>query len=245
MMRAARRWCLVAALSATLITCGNAANEKESLIGNEVTFDVPVASGDAQTIRLQGIERGSGPTGVVLAHMLGSSQSAWAPLVEDLVKDGFHVLTFDFRGHGLSGGDRNPSRADLDFAGAVAKLRSLGATRVLAVGASMGGTAALSDAASSDLAGVVTISAPMQIDELNASSGVRAYRGPLLVIVARNDDRRYTDAARAIISPSNAAPKSRQEIDGTGAHGTDLLDDERAGARVKKLILDFLNGHRG
>jgi len=244
-MRAARRWCLVAALAALLVACGDKAGDEASLIGNEITFDVPVARGTTQTIRLQGIERGSGPNGVVLAHMLGSSQSAWSPLVEALVTDGFHVLTFDFRGHGLSGGDRNPSRADLDLAGAVAKLRNLGATRVLAVGASMGGTAALAAAASSDLAGLVTISAPMKIDDLDATSGARAYHGPLLVIVGEKDDGRYTDAARAIIAASPAAPETRRVIDGSSAHGTDLLIDERDGARVKTMILDFLNGHRG
>lgn len=244
-MRAARRWCLVAALAATLIACGDAAKEKASLIGNEISFDVPAARGDTQTIRLQGIERGSGPDGVVLAHMLGSSQLAWSPLVEDLVKDGFHVLTFDFRGHGLSGGGRNPSYADLDLAGAIAKLRSLGASRVLVVGASMGGTAALAVAASSNLAGVVTISAPSAIGDLDAAAGMRAYRGPLLVIVAANDDRRYTDAARAIISSSNAAPKSRRVIAGSGAHGTNLLAEKSTGERVEELIQDFLNGHRG
>ena len=243
-MRAARRWCLVAALAAFLLGCGDAANEKASLIGTEVTFDVPVTRGETQTIRLQGIERGSGPNGVILAHMLGSSQNAWAPFVEDLAKEGFHVLTFDFRGHGLSGGERNPSRADLDFAGAVAKLRSLGATRVLAVGASMGGTAALADAVSSNLAAVVTISAPVEIDELDATTGIRVYRGPLLVIVAEKNGL-YTDAARTIISTSNAAPKARRVIEGTGAHGTDLLNEEREGKRVKTYILDFLNAHRG
>jgi pimeloyl-ACP methyl ester carboxylesterase len=242
-MRAAR-WCLVAALAASLVACGDDAQEKASLIGTEITFEVPVARGESQTIRLQGIERGSGPNGVVLAHMLGSSQNAWAPIVEDLVKDGFHVLTFDFRGHGLSGGDRDPSRADLDFAGAVAKLRALGATKVLAVGASMGGTAALADAVSSNLAGVVTISAPIVIDELDATTGVRVYRGPLLVIVAAKNGL-YTDAARTIISTSNAAPKTRRVIEGTGAHGTDLLTAERDGERVTTFILDFLEAHRG
>ncbi len=243
MRAAARRWCSIAALAAAALACGNGA-ERSSLIGSDISFDVPVAAGSSQMIRLQGIERGTGPNGVVLAHMLGSSQNAWSPLVEDLVKDGFHVLTFDFRGHGLSGGDRDPSHAGLDLAGAVAKIRSLGASRVLVVGASMGGTAALSIAGSQELGGLVTISASMSIGRLAAASGVRAYRGPLLVIVAKGDDRRYTDAAEAIVDASSAAPKRREIIDGT-EHGTNLLTNARAGARVKKLILDFLDAHRG
>lgn len=228
-----------------MVACGNGAADKASLIGSDISIDVPITPGAAQTIRLQGIERGTGPDGVVLAHMLGSSQSAWSPLVEDLVKDGFHVLTFDFRGHALSGGDRDPSRADLDLAGAVAKIRSLGASRVLVVGASLGGTAALAVADSQELSGVATISAPLRIGSLDATAGVRAYRGPLLAIVARNDDRGYVDAVRTIVDSSPAAPKRREVISGTGAHGTNLLTDTRAATRVKQLILDFLDAHRG
>ncbi|MFY9586943.1 MAG: hypothetical protein WAT66_05745, partial [Actinomycetota bacterium] len=108
-----------------------------------------------------------------------------------------------------------------------------------------GGTAALADAVSANLEGLVTISSPIKIDELDATSGIRVYRGPLLVIVAEKDDGRYTDAARTIMSTSNAAPKNRRVIDGTGAHGTDLLNDDREGKRVKTYILDFLNAHRG
>ena len=240
-MTAARRWCLVAALAALLIGCGDAETENASLIGTELTFEVPAQRGASQTIRLQGIERGSGPDGVVLAHMLGSSQNAWAPIVEDLVKDGLHVLTFDFRGHGLSAGDRNPSLADLDLAGAIGKLRALGASRVLVVGASMGGTAALAIAADQEVDGVVTLSAPMEIGQLNASSAVRGYHGPLLAIVGEDDNSRYTDAARDIIAKSSAAPKRRQVIKNTGDHGTDLLTE----ADVKQLILEFLDAHRG
>ena len=241
----AHRWLLAVATAALLIGCSDAANDKAELIGNDVSFVVPAVPGERPTIRLVGIERGSGPDGVVLAPMLGSSQNAWAPLVEDLVKHGFHVLTFDFRGHGLSAGDRDPSRADLDLAGAVQRLRSLGGGRVLVVGASLGGTAALAIGSSSNLAGVVTISAPVEIRGLDASAGIRAYDGPLLAIVAKDDDRRYTDAAQAIISTAAAAPKRREVITGTGAHGTELLTDDRAAARVKKLILDFLDGYRG
>jgi pimeloyl-ACP methyl ester carboxylesterase len=240
----ARRWCIVALLVVVTAACGNNGNETAQLIGNDISFDVPVARGDAQTIRLQGVERGSGPVGVVLAHMLGSSQGAWAPLVEQLAKDEFHLLTFDFRGHGISEGDRDPSHADLDLAGAIAKLRSLGASRVLVVGASMGGTAALAVARQQDLAGVVTMSAPLEIGGLDASSGVHSYHGPLLVIVGANDDRRYTDAADAIVAASPAAPKRLVRIRGS-AHGTDLLVDKAEGARVRRLILDFLESHRG
>ena len=162
------RWCLLAALTLALASCGGGSGQPKAggsgTAGNNVAIDVLLAPGSAQHIRLAGIERGAGSAGVVLAHMLGSSQLAWSAYATKLADKGFHVLTFDFRGHGLSGGDRNPSLAAVDLAGAVAKIRALGASRVLVVGASLGGTAALVVASSEQLAGVVTLSAPARID---------------------------------------------------------------------------------
>ena len=238
------RWCLLAALAVALAACGGSSGTGSSgIAGNDVTIDVPVAPGSAPTIRLAGVERGTGSVGVVLAHMLSSSQQAWSPFAAELAEEGFHVLTFDFRGHGGSGGDRNPSLADLDLAGAIQKMRSLGATRVLVVGASMGGTAAIVVAASQDLGGVVALSAPTKIDDLDVAKAVPPMREPLLILVAEKDDPRYLDAARALL-PS-ATQKRLQVIEDSSAHGTDLLTEPRAGARVKTLITDFLVDNRG
>jgi len=245
-MPTVRRWCLAVVLALALGSCGGGGGATpDALIGQDVTFNAPVSPGSGQLIALHGIERGSGSVGVVLAHMLGSSQSAWSPIVGDIVDKGFHVLTFDFRGHGASGGSgRDPSHADLDLAAAVAKLRSLGATRILIVGASMGGTAAIKVAATENLAGVVSISGPAKIDALDAAAAAPKLREPVLFIVGRGDDVRYTDAARTLYAAA-PQPKILEVIDGTSAHGTDLLSEPKVSSRVKKLILDFLISHRG
>jgi esterase/lipase len=108
----------------------------------------------------------------------------------------------------------------------------------------MGGTAALAVAASQNVSGVVTMSAPLDIGSLNARSGIRAYRGPLLILVGQDDDERYTGAARTIIASSAATPKRLVTVKGS-AHGTDLLVDKAEGARVQTVIVDFLESHRG
>jgi alpha-beta hydrolase superfamily lysophospholipase len=240
-----RRWCLLAALAtAVFLTAGCGSNDEPRRLGNDVTFMVPAAPGSAEQVRIQGIDRGQGAAGVVLAHMLNSSQSAWAPLAEALVEEGLHVFTFDFRGHGLSDGSRDPARADLDLAGAIAKIRSLGATSVVVVGASVGGTAAIGVAAIEDLAGVVTISAPLQIDSLDASRAVGRLGEPSLFIVAERDDRAYVDAARSLHAAA-PEPKKLEIVKGTGAHGTDLVSGGRIGSHVEKLILEFIVSHRG
>jgi alpha/beta superfamily hydrolase len=239
------RWCFLAALAMTLAACGggSGATDRSTQAGIDVTIDVPAASG-APAVRLSGVERGHGQIGVVLAHMLNSSQDAWTPLVSSLVDQGFHVLTFDFRGHGLSSGNRDASHADLDLAAAVAKLRTLGASKIFVVGASMGGTAALVVAAREDLAGVVTMSAPAQIGSLDAGAAVVSVAEPKLFIVGAKDDPHYVDAARAFES-SARAPKKLEVISGSASHGTDLLVDSTAGSRVKRLIINFLIDNRG
>lgn len=240
-MRRARTFLTLAAAVA-LSGCGG--GDPVRLVGNEVSIEVSLGANLPQTIRLSGIERGSGSVGVVLAHMLGSSQSAWQGLVEEIAERDFHVLTFDFRGHGISGGDRDPSLAAIDLRAAVAKLRSLGASKIFVVGASMGGTAAIVVAADEKLEGVVAISAPSSIDGLDASVVAGRLDEPSLFIVGSKDAEQYTKAATTLAG-SAPEPSSLEVIAETGAHGTDLLSDTKTRTRVTMLIIDFLTARRG
>ncbi|TMK15756.1 MAG: alpha/beta hydrolase [Actinobacteria bacterium] len=226
-MRAVRRRLIVVPVLVVLAACGGGAasgSKGSAAAGKSVSITVPVAPGSPQTIVLDAVERGR--------------------ILPTLLDQGFHVLTFDFRGHGLSGGTRDPSRAAIDLKGAIAKIRSLGASRVLVVGASMGGTAAIVAAATEDLAGVVSISGPAQIDRLDAAAAMTKVREPKLFIVGRGDDARYTDGARSLFAAASQ-PKTIRVVDGTAAHGTDLLVDAKVGSQVRKLIVDFLIAHRG
>lgn len=240
------RWCFLAALAVAIAACGGGSGGSGSAgpAGNDVAIDVPATPGSSQMVRLAGVERGTGTVGVVLAHMLGSSQLSWSPFAAKLVAEGFHVLTFDFRGHGASAGDRNPSLATLDLAGAVGKIRALGATRVLVVGASMGGTAAIVIASTEQLAGVVTLSAPVKIDDLDAGPAARNLAEPALFVVAEKDDKPYVDAARALYAAARQ-PKRLEVITGSGDHGTNLISDPRTASRVQRLVTDFLVDNRG
>ena len=44
--------------------------------------------------------------GILLLHQCNKDRSSWNGLAESLARDGFHVLTFDYRGFGESGGKR-------------------------------------------------------------------------------------------------------------------------------------------
>ena len=228
-------------LAASLAACGGA---PEQIIGTDISFLAQAAPNSPESVQLRGVDRGEGTVGVVLAHMLGSSQSAWGLFADRLVEEDFRVLTFDFRGHGQSIGERSASTAALDLVAAVDKMRSLGATKIFVVGASMGGTAAVVVAAAQKLEGVVTISAPATIDKLDAGAVVGTLDEPSFFIAAADDEKRYTDAARAFAAAA-PEPKRLSILDGTGAHGTDLLTGEATRDRVTDLIVDFLIANRG
>src|SRR5262252_9540412 len=57
--------------------------------------------------------------GVLLLHQCNRDRSTWSGVAENLAKEGFHVLTFDFRGFGESGGKRfaeeTPEERDASF----------------------------------------------------------------------------------------------------------------------------------
>jgi alpha-beta hydrolase superfamily lysophospholipase len=100
---------------------------------------------------------------VVIVH--GFSASSKCPHVESLAAvlhgDGFDVVTYDARGHGGSDGESTlGDHEEFDVAAAVALARTRSA-RVVLVGASMGGIAALRYAVTdSDVAGAVIVSGP-------------------------------------------------------------------------------------
>ena len=235
---------LALAIVAFVALAGCGGEEPPVSLGNEVLIEAPAERGQAQVVHLRGTERGSGMVGVVLAHMLNSSETAWSPLVTNLVGRGMHVLTFNFRGHGLSTGERNPALADLDLAAAVGRLRSLGATKIFVIGASMGGTAAVVVAASEELEGVIAISAPLEIAGLRADEAAGRLNEPSLFIAGEKEEASYVDGARALALAA-PDPKRLELIRGASAHGTDLLIEQTASARVSKAILDFLSEYGG
>ncbi len=104
-----------------------------------------------------------GDGAVVLVHGLAGSKDApgVVALAADLAGTGHHVLAYDARGHGASGGLCTLGSLErLDVAAAVAEARRR-TGRVVVAGASLGAIAALRHAVTDpDLAGVVLVSSP-------------------------------------------------------------------------------------
>lgn len=190
-------------------------------------------------VPLVGVLVGSGARGVVLAHQLDNDLCAWMPYARRLARLGYRVLSFNFRGYAPSGGKAAPLAYDVDVAAAVERLRRLGATRTVAVGASMGGTAALAAAPklSARLTGVATLSAPAELNRLDARAAARRLRIATLFLASRYDSEFASDARR-LFRAAAADEKELHLFPGT-AHGIDLLAGAE-GRGARRLLEGFL-----
>jgi pimeloyl-ACP methyl ester carboxylesterase len=201
----------------------------------------PVTFSTEDGIALSGHVFGSGSEGVILSHMYPADQTSWYPTAERLAQEGYLVLTFDFRGYGDSGGDKEISLIDGDVTAAVSEIRRQGASAVVLTGASMGGTASLiagdqaQQLSSIRLAGIATLSAPVEFQGLDASSAVPDLIVPLMFIAAEND----VGAAGARQLEQLSSGRGRLEIVPGNDHGTDLLSGAQ-GEKVYALLSDFI-----
>ncbi|QSB17319.1 alpha/beta fold hydrolase [Natronosporangium hydrolyticum] len=107
---------------------------------------------------------GPSELGIVLAHgFTGSWRRPGVRRAAEVLGEVAGVVSFDFRGHGRSGGVSTVGdREVFDLAAAVEWARSLGYRQVATVGFSMGAAVAIRHAADrgAELAGVVAISGP-------------------------------------------------------------------------------------
>ena len=212
---------------AALAAC---AGEPEADCGDGAAFE------SADGVTLCGRHFGNGDVTVALAHMRPSDQESWAPFAERLAEEGYAAFTFNFRGYAPSGGDKDAGLIDLDLGGALDYLAARGVERPVLVGASMGGTAAIKVAANRDVAGVVALSAPREIEGLSAADYVAGVEEPKYFMVAEDD----TDARLDGAALYDASPEPRYfEVFVGGEHGTELVYG-RHSELVQGRILELL-----
>jgi pimeloyl-ACP methyl ester carboxylesterase len=236
---------LLLVLSVIVSACGaSTTTTTQGIQGKQVTFTTE------DGIVLSGHLFGSGTAGVVLSHMYPSDQKSWYPFAKRLAAQGYLVLTYDFRGYGLSGGSRQFEYLDRDVLAACRQIGQAGATDIVVMGASMGGTASLKAAAtlfSSQLAasqgagvklnvaGVATLSAPVTFKGLSVGQSLADIFCPLLFVAAKED----VGADGALELERLSSNTGRLEIVAGSDHGTDLLTGSEA-EKVQNLLLHFL-----
>lgn len=196
---------------------------------------------------LAGVLLGTGRAGAVLAHQSSSDLCDWMPYARTLAARGVRALAVDLNGFGgstASPGSPSDPRWDLDVTAAAGVLRARGTPEVVLVGASLGGTAALTAAA--DLqppaAGVVNLSGPAQISGLDAAGAAARLAVPSLLVVSTDDQ--YAADVGKVSAATPARYRRLERVPGT-SHGVALLDNalNRDANRVRALIDTFIQTH--
>jgi alpha-beta hydrolase superfamily lysophospholipase len=188
-------------------------------------------------VQLAGLLFGHGKTAVICSHESNTTKAIWAPtgLPQRLTQLGYMVLAYDFRGYGESakGGTLNydaDTKAAMDFA------RQQGATSIILLGASMGGSISLKVAATESVAAVMSLSAPEHFIIMPLSdSDLQAIKAPKLFV--NSEDDTYSDDTKNMYALASE-PKQIQLYSG-GAHGVAIFSGPHS-ASLTQLILSFL-----
>jgi pimeloyl-ACP methyl ester carboxylesterase len=237
----------ILAVSLTLVVLASSACTRSDAErrAHDLKVSRAVSFRSSDGVRLSGRLFWGGSVGVVLSHMLPADQTSWWDFAGELADQGYTALTYDFRGYcpggdaGCSGGSKDISAIWKDVLGAVDAVRSAGATRVVLIGASMGGTASLVAASKPgvDVQAVVTLSAPTSIEGLVASPDTLATVTAAKLFIASTGDAQAADAAQQLYD--SAPQPKRVDIVTSNDHGTDLLTGNQSGI-LRTTILNYL-----
>ena len=192
----------------------------------------------ADGTRLAGHRFGSGTTGIVFAHEVRGGACRWIPYARQLATKGYTTLAIDFRGYGDSQRrtGAGATRLAADLTAAVKLLRTRGATRVVLVGASMGGTIALVAAshARPPVDAVVALSPPSTWAANDALAAVRKLQMPVLYVVGKFDVDFEIESRNLYLA--TASPVKRLVVVESSTHGVGFFSDASARALIEEFI---------
>ncbi len=195
----------------------------------------------------------------ILIHMYPADRSSWKPLVPALRESGVAVLAYDIRGTGGSTKpkernlvkgykERNPAHFELawmDTEGArgwLSKQDNIDVSRCMLIGASIGCSIALDDAARMQtVSGVVCLSPGTDYFGLDSIEHIKMCPNiPILLISPEGE----FEAVTKLVEASEGKAKSRKYAGGNENHGTNLLAADE-GPKVTKKIMKFVRKSLG
>jgi pimeloyl-ACP methyl ester carboxylesterase len=185
---------------------------------------------------------GTGATGVVLSNMGDNDPTAWEAFAPELAGRGLLVLTYSFRyPRRTATFTADLARATVaDLTAAVTLLRGRGATRIVLVGASLGGIATGKVAGPAGAAAMVVLSAPRELTDYDlvvSPAELAAVTVPKLFVASEADGTVPWAATREYYE---RAPDPRRFVSYPGtAHGVAILAGPR-GDELRALLLDFI-----
>ena len=187
---------------------------------------------------LRGQRYGEGSRWVVLVHDTGEDLDAWQPLVRPLVREGYCVLAFDLRGHGISDGEWEPERLVDDVLAVLTLASARGAERLYVIGGGAGAAAGLAAAGAQEVRALVALSPRSGLEGVSPDA-IRRSRAPKLVIAGSKD----ADAAeQATWVARRVLGWCLQESPPVAEQGTALLRSAW-GDHVREHVLAFLRDY--
>jgi pimeloyl-ACP methyl ester carboxylesterase len=196
-------------------------------------------------ITLAGMLFGDGEPIVILAHMgmPGIDQQSWQPFARLLATKGYTALTFDFRGRGDSGGILEFNKLPYDMDAVIQYLNDHGYTRIVCMGASMGGTACMRAALDHNLVGLGVIASVLSNGKPNEVSltEVRQLDLPKILVYGLSD---FPAVVIDMNKIAEYAPEPKMvQVYLTNAHGTALFNTQY-GSHFTELLINFLQAIR-
>lgn len=215
--------------------------------------ELTIVARDGVRLEATAFEGVPGGAGVLLLHMCTpQGRAPWAPLARELAAAGYHVLTFNYRGVGGSGGESFPGAMPLREAGrywderwlpdvsvALDSLKAfpgVDGSRVLLGGSSCGVYLALAQARlleGSGIGGVLALAGPTGPEN---EAFVGKHAGLPILAAASEEDGPAPQWMRTLADLSSH-PESAVLIYRNAGHGTDMFAREPA---LQPAIIDWI-----
>ncbi|MGI8417159.1 MAG: alpha/beta hydrolase family protein [Nakamurella sp.] len=180
---------------------------------------------------IDSVEFGTGTVGILLSHQSDGDLCQWLGYALPLVARGYRVIVPSY---GSSG--------QLDVAlAAIARLKSLGATAFVLIGASMGGTISLATAAKMKPAprAVVSLSGPTEYGSLDVGTTVAALSMPLFFAAGAFDTSFAEDARLLDKAATGSKHRELLVVPGSSDHGMELLAGTVVTAPMEKFLATY------
>jgi alpha-beta hydrolase superfamily lysophospholipase len=204
----------------------------------------------ADGVRIYAAAAGRSSRALVLVHESGGAGlCGWLPTMRWLAQNDVRAVAINLRGYPPSS---TPSLAKYhhyaqDIQAAVDAAHTLGAKDVFVMGASLGGAATVAEAPKlRDVAGVISLSGELELptSELDAIGAAPKITVPFLFVGSEADGYVLGSEARRLTRAVGSQDKQVHVFSG-GYHGWDLLDVAPYRARVKALLVRWLDRHSG
>lgn len=188
---------------------------------------------------LPGVVLGTGSVGIIFGHQIDGKICQWIETARAFAAKGYRTLVFDFAGYGLARNTTSPTTT-ADVVAAAEHLKTLGVTKVVLIGASLGGGAVVTASVKVTLpvAAVVSLSGTGRLQTAESSVDAAAQlKAPLLCAAAKRDrGGDYATLATQMCPAKGPGPRQLLLVEGVG-HGVDLYQHDPA---VKAAVDAFV-----